>query len=84
MPEPPVFIAPVPASAPEPVAAPAPSAPFSDNKGLLEYVMTVYKDLGPERGAGIQTILIEMGTQNINDLKPEQYGQFYTKVEGLK
>jgi hypothetical protein len=77
MPEPPVFVA--------PVAAPAPTgAPFSDGKGLIDYVMGAYKTLGPQKGAQIQGVLTGMGYQNINDVKPEHYGQLFAGVEGLK
>jgi hypothetical protein len=77
MPEPPTFAA--------PVAAPAPTgAPFSDGKGLIDYVMGAYKALGPQKGAQIQGVLTGMGYQNINDVKPEHYGQLFAGVEGLK
>jgi hypothetical protein len=77
MPAPPAFVA--------PVAAPAPTgAPFSDGKGLIDYVMGAYKTLGPQKGAMIQGVLTGMGYQNINDVKPEHYGQLFAGVEGLK
>ena len=77
MPAPPAFVA--------PVAAPAPTgAPFSDGKGLIDYVMGAYKALGPQKGAQIQGVLTGMGYQNINDVKPEHYGQLFAGVEGLK
>ena len=82
----PVAPAPIPvAPAPIPVAPePVPAAPFADGKGLIEYVMSAYKELGPEKGAGIQNVLVGLGVQNINDVKPEQYGQFYAAVEALR
>jgi hypothetical protein len=77
MPEPPVFVA--------PVAAPAPTgAPFTDGKGLIDYVMGAYKALGPQKGAQIQGVLTGMGYQNINDVKPEHYGTLFAGVEALK
>jgi hypothetical protein len=77
MPAPPVFVA--------PVAAPAPTgAPFTDGKGLIDYVMSAYKALGPQKGAQIQNVLTGMGYQNINDVKPEHYGQLFAGVEALK
>jgi hypothetical protein len=79
MPPPPVFAAPPP---PAP-AAPA-AAPFSDQKGLIDFVMGAYKALGPQKGAQIQNVLIGMGCTNINDVKPEQYGALYAAVEALK
>jgi hypothetical protein len=79
MPPPPVFVAPPP---PAPVAPAA--APFSDQKGLIDFVMGAYKALGPQKGAQIQNVLIGMGCMNINDVKPEQYGALYAAVEALK
>lgn len=78
MPAPPSFAAP---------AAPAPAptgAPFSDGKGLIDYVMGAYKELGPQKGAQIQNVLTGLGYQNINDVKPEHYGQLHAGVEALK
>jgi hypothetical protein len=67
------------------VAAPAPTgAPFSDGKGLIDYVMGAYKALGPQKGALIQGVLTSMGYQNINDVKPEHYGALFAGVEALK
>ena len=77
MPAPPVFEA--------PVAAPAPTgAPFSDSKGLIDYVMAAYKAMGPTKGAGIQNVLTGLGYANINDIKPEHYGALYAGIEALK
>ena len=87
-PAPVVEAAPVMPAAPtfEPVveAAPAGGAPFTDGKGLIDYVMTIYKELGPEKGAKIQGVLTEMGLQNVNELRPTEYDAFYSKVEALK
>ena len=79
MPAPPAFVAPAPA--PAPVAG---GAPFSDGKGLIDYVMSAYKALGAAKGAQIQNVLVSLGYQNINDVKPEHYGQLFAGVEGLK
>ena len=70
----------------EPVveAAPAGKAPFTDGKGLIDYVMTAYKEMGAEKGAKIQGVLTEMGLQNVNELRSTEYDAFYTKVEALK
>jgi hypothetical protein len=59
-------------------------APFSDGKGLIDYVMGAYKALGPQKGAMIQGVLTGMGYQNINDVKPEHYGTLFAGVEALK
>ena len=66
-------------------AAPAPTgAPFSDPKGLIDYVMSAYKALGPQKGAQIQQVLTGLGYGNINDVKPEHYGALHAGVEALK
>lgn len=81
-------VAPVMPAAPtfEPVveAAPVANCPITDGKSLIDYVMTVYKELGPEKGAKIQGVLTEMGLQNVNELRPTEYDAFYSKVEALK
>ena len=79
MPAPPAFVAPAPA--PAPVAT---GAPFSDGKGLIDYVMASYKTLGSAKGAQIQNVLTQLGYQNINDVKPEHYGALFAGVEALK
>ena len=78
MPAPPAFVAPAPA------APAATGAPFSDPKGLIDYVMGAYKALGPQKGAQIQGVLTGLGYQNINDVKPEHYGALFAGVEALK
>lgn len=79
MPAPPTF-QPAPAA---PAAVPT-GAPFSDPKGLIDYVMGAYKSLGPQKGAQIQGVLTGMGYTNINDVKPEHYGALFAGVEALK
>lgn len=80
MPAPPAFVNPAPYV---PMAAPA-GAPFSDGKGLIDYVMASYKALGAAKGANIQSVLVSLGYQNINDVKPEHYGALFAGVEALK
>jgi hypothetical protein len=80
MPAPPTF---QPVVAPTPAVA-APTAPFSDPKGLIDYVMSSYKALGAQKGAQIQQVLVGLGYQNINDVKPEHYGALFAGVEALK
>lgn len=77
MPAPPAFVAPAPA----PVAS---GAPFSDPKGLIDYVMGAYKAMGPQKGAQIQQVLTSLGYSNINDVKPEDYAKLFSGVEALK
>lgn len=66
-----------------PAATPA-GAPFSDPKGLIDYVMASYKALGPQKGSMIQGVLTGLGYANINDVKPEHYGQLFGGIEALK
>ncbi len=83
MPAPPTFAPPA-FAAPVPAAPVAPSAPFTDGQGLIAYVMGAYKEMGPQKGANIQGVLTSLGYQNINDVKPEHYGNLYQGVEALK
>ena len=64
--------------------AAAPAAPFADQAGLIAYVMGAYKVMGAQKGAQIQNVLTGIGVQNINDVKPEQYGALYQGIEALK
>jgi hypothetical protein len=81
----PVVAMPAPPSFAPVAPAPAPAgAPFIDPKGLIDYVMSSYKALGPQKGAQIQTVLTNLGYGNINDVKPEHYGALFAGVEALK
>lgn len=75
MPPPPVFATPV---------APVVNVPFSDGKGLIDYVMKSYSEMGTEKGAGIGNVLNQLGYKNINDVKPEHYAALFAGIEGLK
>ena len=77
MPPLPSFVAP-------PVEPPKPAAPFSDPKGMIQYVTESYKALGPVTGAKIQDIITALGHHNINDIRADQYGSLYASVEALK
>ena len=77
----PAFAMPLPAPAPAPTG---PAAPFTDGKGLMEYVMGKYRHLGPVKGGMIQNVLSEIGCKNINEVQPAQYGAFYAKVEAIQ
>jgi hypothetical protein len=85
MPAPPTFVAPAANLLPTATATTTTSnAPFSDANGMMQYVMGAYKALGPQKGAMIQGVLTGLGYQNINDVKPEHYGQLFAGVEALK
>lgn len=91
MPAPPVFTPPAPtptvtavAAAPAPVAvSPSEKAPFTDAKGLIDFVMASYKALGPQKGSGIQGVLTSLGYQNINDVNPAHYDALFAGVKAL-
>lgn len=84
MPTPPFAPPAAPAPAPAvPAAAPA-AVPFSDGASLVNYVMSTYQQLGPEKGAQIQGVLVQLGYQNINDVRPEHYAPLYAGIEALK
>ena len=69
-------------AAPAPVA-PAPTAPFSDPKGMIQYVTEAWKALGA-KGPRMQEIIVGLGHHNINEIRPDQYGALYAGVEALK
>ena len=73
-----------PTQAQQPAQPAAPVAPFSTQQDLFNYTGAAYQAMGPEKGGKIQGILQTMGLTNLNDVKPEQYGNFYALVEQLK
>lgn len=80
----PVPVAAVPAAVPVPIpAVPKSGAPFSDVKGLQDYVMGKYRTLGPVKGAMIQNCLSELGLRSVSQLTADLYSSFYDKVEAL-
>ena len=76
MPAPPTFTT--------PVVPAAPAVPFSDAKGLMDYVMSTYKALGQQKGAEIQKVLAGLGVGTINEIRPDQYPALYAGIEALK
>ena len=89
MPAPPVFTTATVAPAMNPsviatVTSTTANAPFTAPKGLIDFVMTSYKNLGPAKGAGIQGVLTGLGYQNINDAKAEHYAALFSGIEALK
>lgn len=50
----------------------------------MNYTMAAYQEMGATKGAAIQQVLASLGHANMNDVKPEQYAQFYAGVEALK
>ena len=51
---------------------------------MTQYVLNVYREIGPQRASGIQAVLNQIGVVNINDVKPEQYAQLYTGIEAVR
>lgn len=82
MPAPPVF---EPVTPPEVAKVMADQkAPFDTAKGLVDYVMSAYREMGPAKGQGIQKVLVLAGYQNINDVRPEHYFEVWTGIEKLR
>ena len=75
MPAPPTFAPPVAVNA---------TIPFSDTKTLTDYVMATYRDLAPDKGAQIQTVLTSLGYNADTDVQPDKYAQFFAGVEALR
>jgi len=84
MPTPPVFEPVTPPEVAEVMAEQAKKAPFDTAKGLVDYVMGAYREMGPAKGQGIQKVLVLAGYQNINDVKPEHYYEVWTGIEKLR
>ena len=84
MPTPPTFEPVTPPEVAEVMAEQAKKAPFDTAKGLVDYVMAAYREMGPTKGQGIQKVLVLAGYQNINDVKPEHYFEVWTGIEKLR
>lgn len=84
MPTPPTFEPVTPPEVAEVMAEQAKKAPFDTAKGLVDYVMAAYREMGPAKGQGIQKVLVLAGYQNINDVKPEHYFEVWTGIEKLR
>lgn len=87
------IVAPAPAPAPAPVEAPAPApvqssptkpVPFTTQKELIAYMMDSYKQMGHQKGMGIQDVLTKIGIKNINEVDPSMYATLYNAVEAMK
>ena len=87
----PAAVAPAAPVAPQ-VTAPTPAAPavaastapFADHQGLMTYIMGKYQSLGAEKGGQIQTILVNLGFNNINDVTADKYGDLHSQVEAIQ
>lgn len=69
---------------PTPVVQPAVTAqPFPDVQGLVTYVMQAYSAMGAEKGAGIQTVLANLGYDNINNVAPSHFAAMKQGIDAL-
>jgi len=59
-------------------------APFSDAKGLMDYLMKTYSTLGPEKGAKIQEVMKSLGANAVNEVTADKYDALFAGVEALK
>lgn len=91
--------APAPQAAPAPQQqAPAPQqqaaahqgdVPFSDASGLVQYTMKKYREYKEsgtelEKGAKIQQVMKGLGYENINEIQPEHFVEYYNGVEAIQ
>lgn len=70
----------------QPVAPTGPVAPFSDQKGMADYTMSVFGAIEQKRpGTGealVNSLLTHLcGSASINDLPAAKYGEFYAEME---
>lgn len=82
-----VEAAPIPAVVITPVvipAAPVATCPITNGKELMDFVMSAFKSMGPEKGARIQEVLQSIGCAAINEVRPDQYAALYAGIEALK
>lgn len=81
-----VAMPPVPTFTPPaaPVAPLGAKAPFSDAKGLMDYLMKTYGTLGPEKGAKIQEVMKSLGANAVNEVTADKYDALFAGVEALK
>lgn len=63
-------------------------APFSDAKGLMDYLMKSYTELNTKKGAEyaakIQDVMKTLGAGAVNEVTPDKYDALFAGVEALK
>ena len=82
-----VEAAPIPTVVVAPVvvpAAPVATCPITNGKELMDFVMSAFKAMGPEKGARIQEVLQSIGCAAINEVRPDQYAALHAGIEALK
>ena len=82
-PAPTINLVPMPA-APAPVTASPSDCPIKDGKSLMETMMALYKELGPQKGAAIQGVLKSVGCEAVNEVRPDQYAAIWAGLQALK
>ena len=78
MPAPPTFAPPVPTPS---------SLPFGDTPSLVTWATEMYHTLtaiAPGKGDGIQGVMKHLGVNGLQEVRPDQYAQFYQMVESLR
>jgi len=80
----PVMATPPPPAPPPAAASPSKPVPFIDKKGMTGYVLDTYKELGPQKGVAIQTVLNNIGCPTINDVTPDKFAALYAGIEALR
>jgi len=79
----PVAEVPTPVEQPVPVPHPEVTVPWKTPSELQEYCMQKYTVLGPTRGGLIQQSMIELGFKSLAEVKPENWGELYLKLESI-
>ncbi len=69
---------------PAPVTASPSDCPIKDGKTLMETMMALYKELGPQKGAAIQGVLKSVGCEAVNEVRPDQYAAIWAGLQALK
>ena len=82
-PTPTINLVPMPA-APAPVTVSPSDCPIKDGKSLMETMMALYKELGPQKGAAIQGVLKSVGCEAVNEVRPDQYAAIWAGLQALK
>jgi len=59
-------------------------APFTDAAGLTDYITKKWGELGQEKGSQIFTVIQQLGHQNLTAIRPDQYEEFFKKVEAIQ
>ena len=75
--------APVPAPVPQAQPQAYPASPLNTPDDVQAYCAHKFKTGGPNKGAEMQAVLTGLGHANLNTLRPDQYAEFYAKIEAI-